>query len=174
MLGPCALLVLGPWGGAQVIAVGDFAQLPPVSAEGDRTDWAFLDEAWDRTDFQAVCLETVVRSQDEEYVAILNKIRQDQIDDTVEAYLNRKTNPEAVDTTQTHLFARRLQAEKFCENRLAEIKRPLQSIPTSFVGDGRAIERLKKILPLPDGLNVKESAFVMLRINDPKWRYVTG
>ena len=37
-----------PWGGLRMIAIGDFAQLPPVSNQGVR-DWAFLDPTLDRT-----------------------------------------------------------------------------------------------------------------------------
>jgi len=33
-----------PWGGMRVIAVGDFAQLPPVNPFSQTKEWAFLDE----------------------------------------------------------------------------------------------------------------------------------
>ncbi len=51
-----------PWGGMRVIAVGDFAQLPPVTPSGQR-DWAFLDETWLRSDFTLVLLRTMLRSE---------------------------------------------------------------------------------------------------------------
>ncbi|MEK7563713.1 MAG: AAA family ATPase, partial [Patescibacteria group bacterium] len=31
-----------PWGGLRIIAVGDFAQLPPVTPGNEQKDWAFL------------------------------------------------------------------------------------------------------------------------------------
>lgn len=35
-----------PWGGIQVIACGDFAQLPPVNKRDEPPDWAFDTESW--------------------------------------------------------------------------------------------------------------------------------
>ena len=44
-----------PWGGMRIIAVGDFAQLPPVTQTGQR-DWCFLSQVWKATGFQTVML----------------------------------------------------------------------------------------------------------------------
>lgn len=57
-----------PWGGLRVVAVGDFAQLPPVerspSARSARR-WAFLDPVWTRSGFEIHHLKTQTRCRDE-------------------------------------------------------------------------------------------------------------
>ena len=50
-----------PWGGIRVIAVGDFAQLPPVTRPGDDRDWAFAHSVWGRSEFTPAFLKTPVR-----------------------------------------------------------------------------------------------------------------
>ncbi|MFO1520424.1 MAG: AAA family ATPase, partial [bacterium] len=64
-----------PWGGARVIAVGDFAQLPPVNPHSRKKEWAFLDEAWERSRFAPAVLKSILRSEDETYLRVLNFIR---------------------------------------------------------------------------------------------------
>ncbi len=163
-----------PWGGIRVIAVGDFAQLPPVSQRSAERDWAFRDEAWQRSEFCPVFLKSIMRSQDAEYTDILNLIRDGHVDNTVEAYLNRKIECDAIDVETTHLFSRRKPAEQFCHMRLEEIRETLVEIPTAYSGDPKLVERLKKVAPVPEILRIKPSCLVMLRVNDPKWRYVNG
>ncbi len=163
-----------PWGGIRVVAVGDFAQLPPVSQRGQARDWAFQDESWGRSQFYSVVLHSIMRSEDEEYVTVLNQIRSGEVDNEVEAYLNRKTDPDTIDTSMTHLFSRRAAAEKFSQDRLAEINQPLTTVDTIYAGKKPAIERFRKVAPVSEELHLKLGALVMLRVNDPQWRYVNG
>src|SRR3989338_9161263 len=65
-----------PWGGARVIAVGDFAQLPPVNIHGSEKEWAFLDPVWDQSRLIPCVLKTVMRTEDQQYIRILNAIRE--------------------------------------------------------------------------------------------------
>lgn len=161
------------WGGVRVIAVGDFAQLPPVSRNRNR-EWAFLDETWEQTDFKPIVLKQVMRTNDTEYTDVLQRIRSGTVDDVVTAFLNRKIDCDAIDTSHTHLFPRRQQAETFCQARLAELPGAATEFATSYSGRSEMIERLKKIAPVSEVLRLKEGAFVMLRVNDPQWRYVNG
>src|SRR5438477_11531655 len=54
-----------PFGGCQVIATGDFLQLPPVRTnDSEPYDWAFQSPAWGAAEFRTISLE-IVRRQDE-------------------------------------------------------------------------------------------------------------
>ncbi len=65
-----------PFGGCQVIAVGDFLQLPPVRTnETERYDWAFLSAAWTAAEFKTVVLETVRRQDEAAFVRALSEFR---------------------------------------------------------------------------------------------------
>lgn len=163
-----------PWGGARVVAVGDFAQLPPVNPLGHQKEWAFLDMAWSRSGFNPVVLKTVMRSDDPDYIRMLNFIREGVVNEEVAAYLNAKTDPDFSDPETPHLFPHRDTAEQFNLQRLAEIKNPLVKFKTAYSGTPQAIEKLKKQAPIPEILQLKKLALVMIRVNDPFLKYVNG
>lgn len=79
-----------PFGGKQIILVGDFFQLPPVvktETESDYLkrelggDYAFQTDLWDRADFRCVFLRTVHRQKtDTRFLSVLNNIRNGDLD----------------------------------------------------------------------------------------------
>jgi hypothetical protein len=73
-----------PFGGLQVIVVGDFYQLPPVltpkdkhwyEKEGFTSPFAFSTESWSAADFVHVELDQIMRQSDEQMISNLMKIR---------------------------------------------------------------------------------------------------
>jgi ATP-dependent exoDNAse (exonuclease V) alpha subunit len=163
-----------PWGGVRIIAVGDFAQLPPVSRTGEQKDWAFLDEAWEYSEMRSVVLKTIVRSQDEEFLGVLNRIREGKADQTVKNYLSARTLIDEEDRDVTYLFSRRVQVDRYNQQRISEIPKPQKEIPTHYAGSPVGIGHLKKNAPIPELLLLKEGALVMTRINDPRFRFING
>jgi ATP-dependent DNA helicase PIF1 len=67
-----------PFGGIQVIAVGDFLQLPPVSKSGVY-DWAFLSRGWERAGFEPTVLRKIHRQADPTFTRILNEVREGRV-----------------------------------------------------------------------------------------------
>jgi ATP-dependent DNA helicase PIF1 len=164
-----------PWGGLRVIAVGDFAQLPPVERDSNRGGgWAFNDAVWDWSKFQTHWLRTQIRCRDEEYMRVLAKVRDGRVDDEVAEYLNARTGPIETEFEGTRLFPRRDQTEKFNEMRLADLAGESTEFPTIASGDARGIETLMKQAPIREVLRLKVGALVMLRQNDPIGRFVNG
>ncbi|MBI3618690.1 AAA family ATPase [Candidatus Peregrinibacteria bacterium] len=163
-----------PWGGLRIIAVGDFAQLPPVAPWNEGKDWAFLHPVWQESDFQPALLSTVMRTQDLEFLTILNFVRNGTMNDVVSSYLNQRTAPSSHSTESTRLYPHRAQAEEFNLKRLEAIPRPLQTFPTEYVGKNKFLEAAKKAMPIPETLLLKEGALVMMRKNDLGLRWVNG
>ena len=65
-----------PFGGLQVIAVGDFFQLPPVETRrGVPTRYAFDCDSWGALDFATAHLTEIIRQKDKQFQDILNAIR---------------------------------------------------------------------------------------------------
>jgi len=163
-----------PWGGARVVVVGDFAQLPPVNPHGRCKEWAFLEDTWEQSEFVPVMLKSILRSEDQAYLEMLNFIREGEVNETVRNYLNQRVEEDASESRSTHLFPHRSRAEQLNLQRLAEIEAPVWQFPTRYAGNPKAIETLKKQAPISEILQIKESALVMLRINDPAYRFVNG
>ena len=78
------------WGGIKIIAVGDFGQLPPVNVHGHKKDWAFKSEVWQASGFQVAYLKSIVRTGDEDFLRILNFIRDGVVNDQVSSFLNSR------------------------------------------------------------------------------------
>ncbi len=165
-----------PWGGLRIIAVGDFAQLPPIARDNVAKDWAFTHEAWEASDFQPALLSTVMRTQDLEFLKILNFVRVGTVNQEVVDFLNARTDVADDLSDATRLFPHRAQAERFNQMRLSSIDGPTYSFETTYEGEDRYIEATRKSVPIPDTLVLKRGALVMMRRNDQsgKMRYVNG
>lgn len=164
-----------PWGGMRVIAVGDFAQLPPISRESRMKAWCFLGAAWQRSDFKKIVLTEMMRTKDEEFLHVLNDIRWGKHSERVEFFLNsRRMVDEELEENIPHIFPRRAQTDAFNQLKLSEIQQPSRIFPTVYGGNERYIERLKLEAPVPQMLELKKDAFVMIRINDPRQRFING
>ena len=165
-----------PWGGLRIIAVGDFAQLPPISYNDQAKDWAFLHPAWHESEFLNVNLQTVVRTEERTLLKILELVRSGNITQEVRDFFEAKQFDEQYEFDGTRLFAHRRSADQYNQQRLSNINYREHTFETQFTGDPGAIERLKKNLPIPEQLHIKPNALVMIRKNDIKfpYRYING
>lgn len=161
-----------PWGGLRIIAVGDFAQLPPVATGGQPTDWAFRHLAWALSDFQPALLSTVMRTRDAEFLDVLNAVRAGDVTPQVAQFLDSRTGDLPEDGEATRLYAHRARAEEYNLQRLDAIDHPLRAFRTEYEGDRRAIEGAQRVIPIPETLLLKQGALVMMRKNDPSGHYV--
>nr|WP_236950417.1 AAA family ATPase [Mycobacterium sp. MS1601] len=94
-----------PFGGVQIVLVGDLYQLPPVVKEGEATFFAtryetpyfFSADSFDRAEFPTVALTTVFRQLgDDRMAAILNEIREGLLLGHAQEQLNARTDPDFV------------------------------------------------------------------------------
>jgi len=77
-----------PFGGVQVVVVGDFFQLPPVVSRDkyrfgskggqDTQDFIFETEAWTEADFAIIELTEVHRQDDKKFIEMLHRIRKQE------------------------------------------------------------------------------------------------
>jgi len=109
------------FGGCQVIATGDFLQLPPVRrGESEPYNWAFQSSAWANAEFKTVLLETVRRQDEPDFVRALSRFRMGRVqgDDARLLQSRVKNFPPA---NLTRLFTHNVQVDKWNEFQLSEL-----------------------------------------------------
>lgn len=163
-----------PWGNMRIIAVGDFAQLPPVTLHREKPDWAFQHELWARSDFQSIALTTVHRSASSEWNDVLNRVREGRCDEVVKKALDERARKTPAEDSVTRLFGRRAEAEAFNRAKLDELPDEPVAYTTEYRGDAQALEQIKRNCPIPELLVLKTDALVMIRRNEQNGRYVNG
>jgi ATP-dependent DNA helicase PIF1 len=164
-----------PWGGIQVVTIGDFSQLPPVTKAGKVKDWAFASEIWAESRMKTVALKTVMRSKDPEFLEVLNLIRCGILNDRVREFLNSKTRAQDPAFKGTLLFPKKDSVDLYNIKRVNALNGKLYEFKTIYEGaNALHVEAIKKTAPIPATLYLKHGALVMLRQNDPNRRWVNG
>ncbi len=90
-----------PFGGVQLLMIGDMQQLPPVVRDEDMsllrpfysTLFFFGSRALQKTDYISVELKHIYRQSDEKFIEILNQIRENRIDAATLNELNKRHIP---------------------------------------------------------------------------------
>lgn len=162
-----------PWGGLRLIAVGDFAQLPPVTQSGPR-DWCFLNEVWRNSGFQTSMLSHNQRVSDNLFLDVLSDVRHGLSTPQVRDFLNEHIQEHDPDHPGTRLFPRKINAENFNQMKLKELNEEEVTIDSIYFGSEKHIEILMKTAPVPVKLVLKLGCRVMFLQNDPQKRWVNG
>lgn len=154
-----------PFGGIQVIAVGDFLQLPPVAKTG-AYDWAFLSPVWEKLAFSNVTLRVVHRQDDPDMVMILNQFREGVVTKEGAAILKKRVAvlPRA---SILRLFTHNTQVDKWNNYQLGALPGEEMEFSATGTGDKYEIEWLQKNLVTPTVLRLKPKARVMVTANIP-------
>lgn len=169
-----------PFGGVQMIFVGDLYQLPPVvqrDAEAVfeqhyETPYFFSARCLKEADFAVVELEKIYRQKEQEFVDLLNRVRvnaatQDDID-----MLNQRFDPQYVPKGKAffiNLTTTNRKADEINATHLAALKTKLSTTRAVIKGDFG-----KESYPTAEELQFKIGAQVMLINNDTNGRWVNG
>lgn len=185
-----------PFGGIQMIFIGDFAQLPPVTGSRDslRPDWAFMSDAWSNAKVKTCQLTKVFRQGDQDFVAFLNRIRQGIITQEDREYAKRfMRNDMTSEETRlyTCLVPTNAQADRINSQALQGYPEPTYPLEAEFEivpglqqmthweenNTHLVKERLIKSL---EPRRLSKKAFlriglpVMFTVNDPGGEFVNG
>jgi len=154
-----------PFGGCQVIATGDFLQLPPVRrSETEPYDWAFQSRAWRVAGFKTVLLETVRRQDEPQFVDALSRFRLGRVHgDAARLLQSRVKNFPPADVTR--LFTHNVQKDRWNEFRLSELDGDCVTLEALQDGPEQQREFLCKNLLTPATLRLKRGAVVMFTVN---------
>ena len=152
-----------PFGGAQLIVVGDFLQLPPVSKSGSY-DWAFKSAAWKSADFRVCSLRTIHRQDEPEFIAALNDFREGRVRGAT-ADLLAKRVAQFPCRNIPRLFTHNVMVNKWNTYQLNELEGELFESIAVEQGPQSEIDFLKKNMITPSELRIKEGARVMITRN---------
>jgi ATP-dependent DNA helicase PIF1 len=154
-----------PFGGIQVLAVGDFLQLPPVAKTG-RYDWAFQSAAWKALDFSCISLRTVHRQDEPAFVGLLNEFREGKVTKDGHSILKKRVAlfPKS---RILRLFTHNTQVDKWNLYQLGSIESAEMTYDAEGEGPPTEVEWLQKNLVTPTKLTIKVGARVMVTANLP-------
>jgi ATP-dependent exoDNAse (exonuclease V) alpha subunit len=160
-----------PFGGMQVIFVGDFFQLPPVSKEGP-VEFAFESKAWRDADPTICYLTEQHRQDDGKFLDVLTALRNGTIGlkhiQILKSVINKKERPE------TKLYTHNLDVDVINAAHLADIEGKEKVYMAEVSGIPHLADILRKQCLSPERLAVKEGAVVMFTRNNFDVGYVNG
>ncbi len=175
-----------PFGGIQVVLVGDFFQLPPIDKKFvEQKQKRFLEEANARFAYESpvwkllrpvVCYITEQHRQDDaEFLALLLAIRRANVSDAHKKQIkSRFTKRENFPENITKLFSHNLDVDRVNDEMLGKIDEQGVKFNMDSAGSHSLVTSLKKGCLSPEILILKKGAVVMCTKNNPKEHYVNG
>ena len=171
-----------PFGGKQLLLVGDIFQLEPVVKEDDRqllqpfypSSFFFDAKVFRLVQPVAIELKTIYRQTDPTFIHLLDNIRTSQVTDTDLKLLNSRVCSEEKPTeTNTHLSitlsTRRDTVDYINTRKLNELDGEAEVFKGTVEG-----EFPESNLPTPQELQLKAGAQVLFVRNDVEHRWVNG
>ncbi len=171
-----------PFGGVQVLMIGDLHQLAPVAK---RDEWQLLKKQYEslyffsskalaKTELITIELQHIYRQSDADFIKLLNRVRNNQLDQSSVSALNCRHLPHFLSkkndgyiTLTTH----NRSAETINHERLNELDTEEFCFSADISGDFP-----EHTYPAPADLSLKKGAQVMFVRNDPgaDKRYYNG
>ena len=171
-----------PFGGVQLLMIGDLQQLAPVVKE---EDWNLLTSYYDtafffgshslkETEYITIELKKVYRQSDTAFVGLLNKIRDKEADESVLEELNKRYLPEfrpREEEGYIRLTTHNYQAQQYNDRQLLSLSGRAFSFQARVEGTFP-----ESAYPADEMLTVKEGAQIMFIKNDSsgEHRYYNG
>lgn len=167
-----------PFGGVQVVLLGDFMQLPPVSRKeavdrGIDTGFAFNTESWKEADITHCYMDKVHRATDSRLKEALTRIANDKVTEAtrevIEGRIFSHREIEALDKpggkVYTRLFTTNRNVDRYNEEELAKNpNRPVRLRAETF-GSKKDVQNLMKSRTVPEMITLKVGAKIIITSN---------
>lgn len=200
MLPPCALEMINsicqevkdssqPFGGMQVVLVGDFFQLPPVTKrvvnefsqenifneDGKVPRFAYDSPIWQEVEFLTCYITEQYRQDDTDLVSVLSKIRTNNFDGIALSHIQkRKIDPLNLPEFAPKLYSHNIDVDRVNDLMLAKIPGESKLFMMVSMGHDALVNVMKKGCLSPENLYLKIGASVMFTKNNPKDGFVNG
>ncbi len=162
-----------PFGGVQLLMIGDLHQLSPVAKQDEwqllrqyyESVYFFSSKALAHTALVTIALKQIFRQSDAGFIKLLNKVRNNRLDESARASLNRRYIADFMpdgDQGYITLTTHNHSADTINRKRLQALSGKEHRFKAEISGDFP-----EHIYPTPAGLLLKEGAQVMFVRNDP-------
>ena len=165
-----------PFGGVQLLMIGDAQQLSPVVTDAERpyiarvypSPYFFHSKALQQVPYLTIELKTIYRQEDTSFIELLNGVRDAQLSPSMLARLNARVGAPAGNdwirlTTHNH------QADSINAARMNELPGKSRIFQAEIEGDYP-----ESLYPAALALSLKNGARVMFIRNDPDGRFYNG
>jgi PIF1-like helicase/Helix-turn-helix domain/HRDC domain len=169
-----------PFGGVQLLMIGDLHQLPPVARADEwsvlskhyESPFFFASRALKQTDYQSIELKQIFRQSDPEFISLLNQVRNNCMDSESLRKLNTRYQPgfqpprnqSYITLTTTNAVAQEINA-----SNLQDLPGKSRTYTAQIQGEFPA-----SCYPTDLVQEFKKDAQVMFLKNDPERRYFNG
>jgi hypothetical protein len=171
-----------PFGGVQLLMIGDLQQLPPVAKQAEwqilqqyyASPFFFSSTALDRTEWTPIELKHIYRQSDKHFIELLNRVRANRLDPRTLKSLNTRYIPDFSVPEGEHyitLCTHNKNADAINTQRLNALAGPARRFDAQLEG-----EFPEQAYPTPATLEFKPGAQVMFIRNDmnAEKRYFNG
>lgn len=152
-----------PMGGIQILFFGDFLQLPPIG-KNNEANFCFQSKVWQSLNLKTFILEEIFRQDDAKFINILNNIRFGKLssDDILE--LKKRVNivDDNLAIKPTILSTHNYKVDQINQNKINYIPQKVETFVAEYFGNETKIEFLKKNSIVPQLLQLKIGAQVMM------------
>lgn len=166
-----------PFGGVQLLMIGDAQQLSPVVKESERqymqqvyeSPYFFHSKALQKLSYVMIELQKVHRQKDAGFLEILNAVRENRVTSSVLATLNSRLHAYEDDGETIRLTTHNAQADGVNTRKLDALEGKMYQFEAEVEG-----EFPENIYPTDYVLSLKEGAQVMFVRNDTDGQYYNG
>ncbi len=169
-----------PFGGVQITFIGDLYQLPPVVKGSERevfkthykSPYFFDANIFKKFKVEFIELEKIYRQKDEEFINLLNAVRNKSVTEDDLKKINKRLDPKfesPPDKFYINLTTTNKLSDEINSKELEKLSSRLFTFNGKIKGNFD-----KSYLPTDEILNVKVGSQIMLLNNDPEHRWVNG
>lgn len=178
-----------PFGGLQVVFVGDFFQLPPVVRPSRSSDgqgilfeedltptFAFASRPWQEAEPVICYLSEQHRQEDVDFSMLLSSLRRGTVSEEEIACLEECQLREVkrLPKGALKLYSHNMDVDRVNTKQLAGLSGKPKTFKMQSVGKKSLVDQLKRGCLSPEKLELKEGASVMFTKNSPKGVFVNG
>lgn len=170
-----------PFGGVKVVMFGDLLQLPPVVTELDKEVFEFMYKSpyffdafvMQDVDLEIIQLDKIYRQSDKTFVDLLNGLRKRENLGPVLKSLNERVLDfeTSLDELEEYVYLATTNkiADEVNTRKLAGINSESALFDADIYGDFK-----RNFAPVPDQLELKRGARIMMQNNDKEDRWING